>query len=81
MSRSAAEKADEAADALLDGPRSQSTALVLEADADSAGRSGEGRSVEGADPRHEAASRAASNPTIANDHAGAIPIDRGGRSR
>lgn len=46
--------------------------------------SGEGRSVEGADPRDEAASRAASNPTIANDHAGAIPIapvNRGGRSR
>ena len=36
--------------------------------------SGEGKSVEGADPRDEAASRGASNPTIANDHAGAIPI-------
>jgi hypothetical protein len=74
MSRSAAEKADEAADALLDWLRSQSIALALEGDADLAGRSGEGRSVEGADPRDDAASRPISNPTIANDHAGSIPI-------
>ena len=72
MSRSAAKKADEAADALLDWLRSQSSAL--EADVDPAGRSGEGRSVEGAGPRDDAASQPVSNPTIANDHVGSLPI-------
>ena len=84
MSRSAAKKADEAADALLDWLRSQSSALAPEADVDPAGRSGEGSSVEGADPRDDAASRPASNPTVTNDHAGSIPIaldQPGGRSR
>jgi hypothetical protein len=74
MSRSAAKKADEAADALLDWLRGQSSALALEADADPAGRSGEDGSVEGADPRDDAASQPASNPTTANDDAGSLPI-------
>jgi hypothetical protein len=74
MSRSAAKKADEAVDALLDWLRSQSGGLALEADADPAGRSGEGGSVEGADRRDDGACQPASNPTIANDHAGSIPI-------